>query len=139
MSLLHLEPLPPRASKANVLRFICDTSGIEGKQVGRIEIQGHTATVEVPDRWEARLLKSLDGAAFQERHIRVWSGTVAAHGDDEGHFQRLARLLELESKAEAEQILDQIRRLPAAEAERSGKCLIDLVARDEYGGLGGRY
>jgi ATP-dependent RNA/DNA helicase IGHMBP2 len=139
MSLLHLEPLPPRAGKADVLRFICDTSGIDGKQVGRIEIQGRTATVEVPDSWEARMLKALDGAAFQERNIRVWSGAAAAHGKDEGHFQRLARLLEWESKAEADQILDAIRRLPAAEAERSGKCLIDLVARDEYGGLGGRY
>ena len=139
MSLLYLEPLPPRAGKGDVLRFICDTAGIDGKQVGRIEIQGRTATVEVPDSWEVRLVKALDGAAFQERRVRVWSGPVARHADDEDHFQRLARLLEMESQAEAEQILDQIRRLPAAEAERSGKCLTHLVARDEYGGLGGRY
>ncbi len=55
------------------------------------------------------------------------------------HFQRLARLLDLESRAEAQQMLERIRRLPAAEAERSGNCLTDLAARDEHGGLGGRY
>ncbi len=139
MSLLHLEPLPPRTVKGDVLRFICDTSGIEGKHVGRIELRGRSATVEVPDSWEARLLKALDGALFQERRVRVWSGGAVERLSGEDHFQRLAHLLELESQAEAQQILDQVRSLPAAMAERSGKCLVDLVARDEYGGLGGRY
>ncbi|HWG44394.1 MAG TPA: AAA domain-containing protein [Gemmataceae bacterium] len=54
------------------------------------------------------------------------------------HFQRLAELLELESQAEARQILERIRRRKSGEAERSGDCLVDLVVRDEYAGLGGR-
>ena len=54
------------------------------------------------------------------------------------HFQRLAELLELESQAEARQILERVRRLRPGEAEQSGDCLLDLVARDEYAGLGGR-
>jgi superfamily I DNA and/or RNA helicase len=54
------------------------------------------------------------------------------------HFQRLAELLELESEAEARQILERIRRLGQGEAEQSGACLVDLVVRDEYAGLGGR-
>lgn len=54
------------------------------------------------------------------------------------HFQRLAELLELESQAEARQILERIQRRCSGAAEQSGDCLIDLVARDEYAGLGGR-
>ncbi|HEY7422790.1 MAG TPA: AAA domain-containing protein [Gemmataceae bacterium] len=54
------------------------------------------------------------------------------------HFQRLAELLELESEAEARQILERVRRLGPGEAEQSGACLVDLVVRDEYAGLGGR-
>ena len=54
------------------------------------------------------------------------------------HFQRLAGLLELESQAEARQILERIQRRRPGAAEQSGDCLIDLVARDEYAGLGGR-
>ncbi|HTU23227.1 MAG TPA: DNA-binding protein, partial [Gemmataceae bacterium] len=54
------------------------------------------------------------------------------------HFQRLAELLELESEAEARQILERVRRLRPGEAEQSGNCLLDLVSRDEYAGLGGR-
>jgi ATP-dependent RNA/DNA helicase IGHMBP2 len=54
------------------------------------------------------------------------------------HFQRLAELLELESQAEGRQILERVRRLRPGEAEQSGDCLLDLVSRDEYAGLGGR-
>jgi superfamily I DNA and/or RNA helicase len=55
------------------------------------------------------------------------------------HFQRLASLLELESQAEARQTLERARRLSGAEAEAGGDCLIDLIVRDEYAGLGGRF
>jgi superfamily I DNA and/or RNA helicase len=54
------------------------------------------------------------------------------------HFQRLAQLLELESQAEARQILERIGRLSPGDAEQSGDCLVDLMVRDEYAGLGGR-
>jgi superfamily I DNA and/or RNA helicase len=54
------------------------------------------------------------------------------------HFQHLAELLDLESQAEARQILERIRRLRQDAAEQSGDCLVDLVVREEYAGLGGR-
>jgi superfamily I DNA and/or RNA helicase len=54
------------------------------------------------------------------------------------HFQRLARLLDLESDAESRQLRERRRRLSAAEAERTGDCLTGLVIRDEHPGLGGR-
>src|SRR4051812_16073497 len=55
------------------------------------------------------------------------------------HFARLARLLELESEAEARQLVERVRRLAPAQAEATGHSLVDLVVRDGYGGLGGRF
>lgn len=55
------------------------------------------------------------------------------------HFGRLARLLELESEAEARQLVERVRRLPPAQAETTGHSLVDLVVRDGYAGLGGRF
>jgi superfamily I DNA and/or RNA helicase len=54
------------------------------------------------------------------------------------HFQRLARLLDLEADAEAEQALARTRGLSGEEAERTGTTLVNLVVREEYSGLGGR-
>jgi superfamily I DNA and/or RNA helicase len=59
------------------------------------------------------------------------------HDDD--HFQRLARLLDLESHAEAQRVAEQGRRLGPEEAQRTGNTLVDLVVRDEEAGLGGRF
>jgi ATP-dependent RNA/DNA helicase IGHMBP2 len=139
MSLLHLEPLPPRVSRGDVLRFVCERGGIDGRLVGRIDLQGRSATVEVPDSWEARLVKALDGAALNDRKLRAWSEGGPAGGAAEDHFLRLAWLLELESQAEARQLLEAVRRLAPGDAEASGLSLTGLVVRDEYAGLGGRF
>src|SRR5262249_7430505 len=138
-SLLHLEPLPPRATRGEVLAFVCNTGGIDGRQVGRIDLHGPLATVQVPEAWGPRLVKALDGAAFRERRVRAWISGANTSPNADDHFQRLPRLLELESAAEAEQALQQAQRLSPAEAERSGDCLIGLVVRDEQPGLGGRF
>jgi superfamily I DNA and/or RNA helicase len=57
----------------------------------------------------------------------------------EDHFQRLARLLEIEARAETRQALERVQRLSPADAEATGNCLAGLVARDEFAGLGGRW
>jgi len=54
-------------------------------------------------------------------------------------FERMAVLLQMESKAQARQTLERVRRLTAAEAEKSGGCLLGLVVRDESAGMGGRF
>jgi superfamily I DNA and/or RNA helicase len=54
------------------------------------------------------------------------------------HLQRLARLLDLEARAEAEQTRARLARLTPAEAERQGELLTDLVILEESPGLGGR-
>lgn len=59
--------------------------------------------------------------------------------DPAEHFARLARLLDLEGRAVAEQTRERARRNAPADAERAGTSLVDLVIRDEEAGLGGRY
>src|SRR5262245_48567013 len=49
----------------------------------------------------------------------------------EDHFQRLARLLEMEAEAEARQARERAQRFSVAEAERTGNSLVDLVIVEE--------
>jgi superfamily I DNA and/or RNA helicase len=56
----------------------------------------------------------------------------------EDHFQRLARLLDMEADAEARQARERAQRFSGAEAERTGNSLVDLVILEEQSGLGGR-
>jgi ATP-dependent RNA/DNA helicase IGHMBP2 len=138
MALLHLEPIPSQTSRDDVLRFVCEVGGVDADVVGRIELRGATATVEVPDSREARLLVVLDGASLDDCPVRVWSGGQSAERRDD-HFTRLTELLEIESKAEATQILERLRQLSPLEAEKSGNSLTDLVVQEGYPGLGGRF
>lgn len=144
MSLLHLESLPPKTTKADLLRLICETGGLDRQKVGKIDVRGNRSSVEVPDAWTSRLVKALDGAAMGGRKIRVRSEIKASRPKISGnftedHFQRLANCLDLESRAEAERVQERGRRLSRAEAERSGESLVDLVILEEDSGLGGRF
>ena len=140
MPLLHIEPLPRRATKPEILEFLDRASGLDRRRVGRIELRGPAAVIEVPDGWEARLLKALDGQMFGDRRVRarIASDRAAATGPED-HFGRLLRLLDLESREEAQRAAQRMRRLTPAEAEKTGNSLIDLVVTDENAGLGGRY
>src|SRR3954452_18126183 len=101
MTLIHLAPLSSRTTKGQLLAFLCGTSGIESKRVGKIELHGSTAVFEAPDDWEARLVRTLDGASMNGRRLRAWTSSAAyPSGGAEDHFQRLVRLLELEGQAE---------------------------------------
>jgi superfamily I DNA and/or RNA helicase len=140
MPLLHLESLPRRVNKSDVLNFLHMTGGLDRRRVGRIDLGGNTATVEIPDGWESRLVKALDGQPLGDRRVRAWveAPTVIGRADDD-HFERLRRLLDLESKAEAQEARERGQRLSPAEAERTGTSLVDLVVIDEDTGLGGRF
>ncbi|MEQ8787277.1 MAG: AAA domain-containing protein [Pirellulaceae bacterium] len=137
MSLLHLESLPRRTGKSDVLRFLVDQGGLDRKRVGRIDLRGESAVVEVPDDWAPRLARQLDGQLLGERPLHVWAESLADGHQDE-HLPRLARLLEMEYRAEARQAAERGKRLSRADAERSGASLVDLVVVDEDSGLGGR-
>lgn len=54
------------------------------------------------------------------------------------HFDRLLRLLDLESEAEKLRVIQRLARLSPADGERSGQSLIGLRIRDASAGLGGR-
>ncbi|MCX6060444.1 MAG: IGHMBP2 family helicase [Chloroflexi bacterium] len=56
----------------------------------------------------------------------------------EDHFQRLARLLDLEAEAEKQETIRSLEKLSPAEAESSGNSLINLVIHEEDSGLGGK-
>jgi ATP-dependent RNA/DNA helicase IGHMBP2 len=139
MPVIHLEPVPRRVTKSDVLSLLHTVGGLDRQRVGKIELHGGTATVEVPEGWQFRLARQLDGQVLGDRPVRVWaerSSSSRAAGEE--HFERLARLLQLESAAEAQQAVERARRLSPAEAERCGTSLIDLALLDEDTGLGGR-
>lgn len=140
MPLLHLESLPRRINKSDLLNFLQTTGGLDRRRVGRIDLGGNTATVEIPDGWESRLVKALDGQPLDNRRVRAWVEAPAVVGrGNADHFERLRRLLDLESKAEAQEARQRGQRLSPAEAERTGTSLVDLVVVDEDTGLGGRF
>jgi superfamily I DNA and/or RNA helicase len=62
----------------------------------------------------------------------------APYKTSEDHFQRLARLLDLEAEAEKQETIRSLEKLSPAEAEASGNSLINLVIREEDSGLGGK-
>lgn len=139
MSHLFIEPIPPRTGKSEIVAFLATVGRIEPRRIGRIELGGKRATVEVPEGAVGRLLKALDGQLFGNARVRVWTQAATAAGRDEDHFQRLARLLELEGRAEARAAMERARRLKRDEAEQEGESLLDLAVADEESGLGGRY
>jgi superfamily I DNA and/or RNA helicase len=53
------------------------------------------------------------------------------------HFQRLARLIQLEAEAEKQEDLRAMQRHESPGTESSGSCLLNLVIRDQDAGLGG--
>ena len=137
MSLLQLDALPPRTTKGTIVRLLVQVGGIERRKIGGIELHGRNAMVEVPDDWTDRLIRRLDGANLANRHIRALHGSRST-GGPEDYFQRLLRLLEVESQAQARQTAERIKRSSGEDAERSGETLVDLVIRDRHMGLGGR-
>ena len=140
MILLHIESLPRQVTKAQLLGFLNTVSGMERRRVGRIDLRAGEAIIEIPDDWQVRLVQALDGQTLGRRRVRVWAESQGDASQVDGcHFEHLARLLELEGRAEAEKAAERDRRLSPADAERTGLSVVDLVISDEDTGLGGRH
>lgn len=142
---LRLEALPPQTTKGTIVRFLEQVGELPREQIGAIELRGREATIEVPSAAAARLVKLLDGAAIGTQSIRARSLAIPAHESpvahsrrSESHFDKLLRLLDIESRAEAEQTMRRARATAGEAAEKSGNTLVQLVLRDETAGLGGR-
>ena len=69
---------------------------------------------------------------------RTLAGPASSDASGAEHFARLIRLIEIEREAEGQRAVE-LAPAVAAEAERTGHALIDLVILDEEAGLGGRY
>ncbi|HVV98841.1 MAG TPA: AAA domain-containing protein [Planctomycetaceae bacterium] len=137
MAWLQIEGLPSRTGKGELFKLIVE-AGLAKDRVGKIELQGSEAAIEVPDGWEDRLARALDGAVTGNRTLRAWS---RGDGNTPGaeHFDKLLRLLDLEERAEADRLREEMRRSTPAQAEASGNSLVDLVVIDENAGLAGRF
>src|SRR5437867_12414192 len=99
MAVIHIDPLPPRCSPGDVLKFIAERGKLDGKHVGKIAFVGRGATVEIPDAKAPTVVAALDGATFRDKPVRVrFAGK--AHFTDANHFANLSRLLDLEAQAE---------------------------------------
>jgi superfamily I DNA and/or RNA helicase len=140
MALIHIESFPRQTTKSDLLSFLNSVAGMDRQRVGRIDLLGGKAVMEVPDGWQARLTQALDGQPLGGRRVRVWAeGPADGEDTDGGHFERLTRLLDMESRTQAREAAERGRRLSAAEAERTGNTLVNLVIADEDTGLGGRH
>ena len=139
MTLLHLESLSRQITKSDLLALLTSVGGLEPHRVGRIDLRAGAAIIEVPDNWESRLVKALDGQVLRNHRIRAWAESPPDDDTTGEHFERLVRLLELESRAEDQEAVERGRRLSPADAERTGTSLVDLAITDEETGLGGRH
>jgi len=140
MALIHIESFPRQTTKSDLLSFLNSVPGMDRQRVARIDLLGDKAVMEVPDGWQARLAQALDGQPLGGRRVRVWA-EGPADGEDSGdnHFARFIRLLDRESQTEVRAVAERSRQLSAAEAERAGNTLVNLVIADEESGLGGRH
>src|SRR5262245_37524794 len=143
MPIIHIEPIPSRASKGDLIDLVCSKGELDRRRIGRIELRGKMAVVEVPEGSTSRLVKLLDGANLGTGRVRVWAapetGIAGSYGGSDEHFQRLGRLIALESQAESQETAARAQRMSGADAERAGESLVDLVIVDEFSGLGGRF
>ncbi len=125
--LLFMDGLPHHMHNGGVLRLLIEVGGVDKQRIGKIVVRDGLATVEVDDGLAARAVRKLDGAQVDLRNIRVWQQPNLQHADD--HFLQLLRWIDLEAKAEREQ-------LATAQAQTESR-LARLVIRDETVGLGG--
>src|SRR5690348_3407331 len=101
MTFLQLDSLPPRTSKGDILQLLIETGGLARSEVGRIDLRGALATVEIPPEKITRVVQKLDGAMLRDRRIAARALEARQTGGlSENHFQCLARLLEIEAQAE---------------------------------------
>ena len=127
-----------KTTKGELLHLLEATGVVKRPEIGRIELRGIQAVVEIPGGNENRLVKALDGVALGERRLRAWIASDAPQLSDPDHFIRMQRLLEMESKAQAQRVRATVARMSPAQAEQRGYSLVGMVVDDLDAGLGGR-
>lgn len=138
MTQLYLDALPRKTSKGRLLRLLSEKGGINALMVGKINVSGTLATIDVPNKWASRLARALDGIRVENRNITAWSQAPSANDSSSEHFEHLMGLLDLEAKAEKEQAQQAMQRFSGLEAEGTGNSLVQLVITDDSESLGER-
>lgn len=60
-----------RANEGAIVRVVCESAGIPSSMIGRIVLDENSACFEVREPVAERVLKSLRGALFDGRPVRV--------------------------------------------------------------------
>lgn len=60
-----------RANKGDLLRFVCDATGVRGNSIGRIDMKDKFSFVEVESKYKMDILKNIKGVEYNGRPIRV--------------------------------------------------------------------
>ena len=88
MATIYLESLPRGATRGQLLSLLEDIGGLARGRVGKIDLEGTRAAVEVPEAWAERLARQLNGFLLGDYRLRAWTGRQPAiSGND--HFARL--------------------------------------------------
>lgn len=57
--------------KGSLLRYICDQSGINGSDIGRINLERKHAYVDIDASASAKVKQALDGTSYEGRELRI--------------------------------------------------------------------
>lgn len=128
--LIFIEGLPAEMGRGGVLRLLIEVGHVEKADVGRIDVETGTATVEVVGGAGRLASKRLDGRILPDTTNPIHAWYQAPLDVMSPHFAQLLRWLQMESAAEQEKI-----RQEQAETEIS---LRKLVIKEEDVGMGGR-
>ncbi len=120
---IYLDGLPPTMRKGGILKLLIEVGGLRKDKIGKIELNGRLATIEIPDGQAAKLVRTLDGHQVETRHIRAWQQT----SQPSDRFQQLLRWLQLEANAEKGQ-----------QRKNDDAAFTRLIVRREEIGLGER-
>lgn len=138
MAFIHLGGLPHRCTTAQLAQWVAREGRLRARQVGRVVLTRRRARVEVDDDVAVRLAKALDGCVLDGACVEAWAETGEGARTAHPHLRRLLSMLELESRAELDQVLADQRLAAAAGGVDTSVSLSGLVVVDSQVGLGGR-
>ncbi len=130
---LYISPLPENSGPGDLLGAITGESGVDGSDVGEINIQGSIGTVFVSDEVAEKVARDVE-------NVSGVSVSIASADDDyKSHFMELERLVEIEREEEMKRHEREIRNTSGYEREEKGRAILHLRGRDEGTGLGGKH
>ncbi len=142
MQLLYIDKLPKGFGRNKILRLLIEEGQFNKFSIGKINLSGNRATIEMESGNVAEIVQRIDGLQIGTSKIRAWHEVASEDIDD--HFARLLHWLALEGKAEKEQATSgrisaesSLRRLVIANTEigLGGRTIVQLAPRNQQKGL----